>query len=121
MLLTACGQSSPKADDIAIQMQALCDKNNGEGFMKIVDLSVQDFYKKEDVYYAIIDLKIEYLISKSEYFEKLKEKDEGIMLGMMTQMIGASLGNFEKGEIRESKGEHIRILKSQNGWVVDPE
>ncbi|CAA6678010.1 Unannotated [Lentimonas sp. CC4] len=123
ILLTSCSKPAPTAQDITKQIQAITDRNNGEGYVKIFDVVINDFYQKDDAYYVIIDFKGEYLVSKTEYIERLKSEvsgtAQGMLNSMMTQMIEARLSDFKKGDIEESKGQHIRILKSQNGWIID--
>ncbi len=120
IFLTACSQPPPKAQDLLVQMQKISNQNNGEGFLEIIDLSVSDFYEKDGGYYAILDVKMQYLISKSNHIKRLKEKNGGSMLNdMKIDMLSAQLGNFEKGEIKEMKGEHVRLIKSENGWIID--
>ncbi len=127
LFVTACGDSSPTAVDLCNQMQMAFDDELGTGVVKVRDFKIDNVYEKDGQHFAIVDFNTEFLISKEEFLKRLKEqaKAEGplgdLMGSMLIGLVDLGSDDFAKGDVRSIEDDHLRILKSDKGWLIDLE
>ena len=122
LFLVACS-SGPTESDIKKVLVNHYEQQFGVGAIDIVDLKLNDSFKKGDVHHHDIAYRVALKKSAEEILESNQQlqSDNSVMSALFTMQLGMMFAMFDSNEVGGKShqiAERVALVKSQRGWAI---